>query len=112
VKEENAVFAIITAIAMLAVTTTRPQPVQWTPTTDPSVAWHWTLDPDWRPICNVQIRDTAAQEKFVTISYRNKSNSRVDLTLRMNPGDPQERVIGGCKMIDHVTVHRPSAYNH
>jgi hypothetical protein len=107
------VFAIITALAIITVTTNHVQPVQWTPSNDPFVAYYWTLDPDWRPICNLQVMDTSsAQEKFVTISYRNKSNSRIDLTVRMNPGDPHERVIGGCKMIDRVAVNRPSAYNH
>ncbi len=77
------------------------------PTNDPSVYYHWTLDPGWRPACNVQVMDTSASpEKQVSISYRNRSGSHIALSVRMNPGDPQERVITGCKMIERVQIAR------
>jgi hypothetical protein len=98
---------ILAILAILPMTHHAGPTGEWTPTNDPSVHYHWTLDVGWRPVCNVQVMDTSSSpQKQVSISYRNRSGFHIDLSVRMNPGDPQERVIAGCAMVERVEVAR------
>lgn len=77
------------------------------PTNDPAVSYRWTIDVGWRPVCQVRVTDAEpGRAKRVSIFYRNQSHSRIDITVRMNSGDPQERQISGCVGVEQVLVAR------
>jgi hypothetical protein len=101
-------LSVMAILAILGTTQSPTSSAPWSPTNDPSVNYRWTLEPSWRPACNIRVMDTAASgAKRVSISYRNRSGSHIALSVRMNPADPQERLIAGCKMIDQVQITRP-----
>lgn len=98
---------IIAILGIVAATHSAGPGTPWTPTNDASVHFHWSLDPGARPACIVSVMDTGASpEKQVSISYRNRSGFHIDLSVRMNPGDPQERLIGGCAVVERVEISR------
>jgi hypothetical protein len=98
------IFAIL---GIMAATHSAGPSTEWKATNDPSVHYHWTLEPSWRPVCSVQVMDTGSSpQKHVSISYRNRSGAHIELRVRMNPGDLQERVIAGCSFVDHVEIAR------
>jgi hypothetical protein len=98
---------IMAILGIMAATHSAGPTTEWKATNDPSVHYHWTLEPSWRPFCTVQVMDTSdSPNKRVSISYRNRSGSHVDLSVRMNPGDLQERVITGCSAIERVEIAR------
>jgi hypothetical protein len=49
---------------------------------------------------------SSSPQKQVSISYRNRLGFHINLSVRMNPGDPQERVIAGCAMVERVEIAR------
>jgi hypothetical protein len=98
------IFAIL---AILAAPHHTGPVTEWKPTNDPAVHYYWTLEPSWRPVCIVQVMDTSdSPRKHVSISYRNRSGAHIDLTVRMNPGDLQQRFIAGCTTIEGVEIAR------
>jgi hypothetical protein len=79
----------------------------WSPTNDPAVAYRWSVDDAWRPDCEVHIADASpSQAKRVSISYRNQAGFHISLTVRMNSGDPYDRLIPGCVAVDEVSITR------
>lgn len=99
-----AICAGMLGIAAPAFAGTTSEP---TPTNDHAVTYQWTLEESWRPACSVHVTDAAPfRDKHVSISYRNQAGSRIDLTVRMNPGDPHIRLISGCVAVDQVLIAR------
>jgi len=76
-------------------------------TNDDAVTYRWTVEDTRRPFCIVRVDDANPdQHKHVSISYRNQAGSRIDLTVRMNAGEPRERLISGCVRVDQVRIAR------
>jgi len=100
-------FPIFATLAMIVTTANHAHATPWLPSNDPLVTYQWAIDVAARPDCDLRVLDTSpSQQKHVSISYRTRSGSRIKLNVRMNPGDPHQRIIGGCKVIDRVEVQR------
>ncbi len=78
----------------------------WAPTNDVAVAYRWNVAEGARPMCRVQVNDSNPASKRISISYRNQGKAKIEMTVRMTGGDPQERRISGCVGVDLVSVVR------
>lgn len=99
-------FAILAATIGMAAQAMAGSVSRATPTNDASVSYQWSVEQSWRPMCSVRLADEGSRNKRVTIEYHNLNGARVDLIVRMNAGDPQERLISGCMAVDQVMVTR------
>lgn len=99
-------FGTIAILGMLTASPSHPPATEWKPTNDAAVEYQWSVQPAWRPLCELRVKDAREDPKHVSIHYRNRSGSRIAMTVRMNPGDPQNRTITGCVAVDTIEVAR------
>jgi hypothetical protein len=99
-------FALYAATLGMAAHAVAETTAPVTPTNDASVTYQWTAEKSWRPMCSVHLTDEVSSHKRVSISYRNLNGARIGLTVRMNPGDPQDRLISGCVAVEQILVAR------
>jgi hypothetical protein len=79
----------------------------WQPANITSVEYRWWADDLYPPACTVQVSNHGSEDARVSISYRNHSSFRMQLSVLMRPSSntqPAERLIIGCVSVDQVVA--------